>query len=389
MNKLGVFDSGLGGFNVVAHLRAHLTMDIVFFADNKNLPYGLKTDEDLLVILIDNMQWFKDRGINHVLIACNTASNFIDQLREHFPDMTIDSIIEITAKQFSDEDLVIFGTNVTTRSKKYDEYLDKKHHYHALSELASLVEANDEYEIDKYLKEELKEYNGSQNYLLACTHYSIYEQVFEKYLKGNIYDSIGPINTYYKNLEGTAQLEIYTSGNIKTLRHQLKTMFGCEVLANPHLETYKIVVASDNHGMYAPVAQVIEDHPDASAFIHCGDVQLDDPIMDKFYAVNGNNDYIITYPKSIELVINDKKYYITHSDEYPRFNRYDKLFEHAKTIGADVVFYGHEHIYKELWMEDMLLLNPGSLFYNRDNTLPSYAVVTVSKSGFKIEHVEI
>ena len=140
MSTLGVFDSGLGGFNVVSHLRAHSDVDIVFLADHKNLPYGLKDDETLIKILKENIQWFKDKDINHVLIACNTASNFIDELRSSFKDMRIVSIIELTASQFSDEELIIFGTNVTVKSKKYDELLNKNHQYHALSDLASLVE---------------------------------------------------------------------------------------------------------------------------------------------------------------------------------------------------------------------------------------------------------
>lgn len=390
MSTLGVFDSGLGGFNVVAHLRAHSDVNIVYLADHKNLPYGLKDEESLKAILIENLQWFKDKGIMHVLIACNTASNYITYLRENFSDMKIDSIIEITASQFEDEDLIIFGTNVTSNVKKYDELLNKKHEYHALSDLASLVEFNDDVETNKYLKEALKKYKGQKHkYLLACTHYSIVEELFEKYLEGEIFDSIGPIPSLYNNLSGERSLEVYTSGNIKILKDQLASMFDYHGQVLPYSKQYKIVLVSDNHGRYEPLLRVVEEHPDASVFIHCGDVELKDHFIEhNFYVVNGNNDYYSPFEDHIILDIEDLRIYITHGHEYPRFSRYHDLHEYAKSINADFVCYGHEHVYKELYIDDMLLINPGSLFYNRDQTSPSYAILTINGKDVSVKRID-
>ena len=375
MSKLGVFDSGLGGFNVVSHLREKCDVDLVFLADHKNLPYGSKDDETLKSILVENLQWFKDRGINHVLIACNTASNYITYLREQFPNMEIDSVIEITATQFTDEDLVIFGTPVTAKAKKYDELLDKEFKYHPLAELASLVENNDLRLTEAYLKEELKEYKDQDlNYLLACTHYSIVEDLFKKYCGGRVYDSIDVLVNHYSDLKGESHLEVYTSGNIKVLQDQLWSMFDLEISVLPHHRDYKIVLVSDNHGLYNPLLKVVEDHPDASVLIHCGDVELNDPLLNKFYVVNGNNDYYRPFVDNITLDLYDLKIYITHGDEYPRHSRYEDLHKHAISIGADFVCYGHEHTFKESYIDGMLLINPGSLYYNRDLTPESYAI---------------
>ncbi len=385
MAKLGVFDSGLGGFNVVYKLREKLDIDIVFLADHKNLPYGLKSDEELKNILDNNMQWFIDKGIDHVLIACNTASNYIEYLREKFKDLTIDSIIEITAQQFSNEDLVIFGTNKTVENKKYDFYLNKNHMYQALSDLASLVEENDHLKIKEYLKEQLSSYKDfNNNYLLACTHYSLVMDDFKDILDGNIYDSISSVLEYYKDYSGNKTLKVYSSGNIKVLSDQINAIFNLDVKVLPYKKDYKIVVVSDNHGLYGVLADVLEVHKDASVFVHCGDVELNDNLLNKFYVVNGNNDYFKQFDDHILLSIYDKKYYITHGHEYMRFDRHKKLAQKGSDLNVDIVFYGHEHVYQETLLDNLILLNPGSLYYNRDGNPPSYATINVSENNFEI-----
>ncbi len=252
------------------------------------------------------------------------------------------------------------------------------------------MEEGDEYKIDQYLKRELEPYqNKNKKYLLACTHYSIVEDVFENYLDGDIYDSLGPISSYYDDFDGNRNLEIYSSGNIKILNDQIKTLFNCTLPVWPHRDDFTIVLISDNHGRYEPVAQALEKHPEGKIFIHCGDVQLNDDIMDKFYTVNGNNDFMSRFADHITLQLKHQTIYITHGDEYLRSSRLEDLYDKGRSIYASAVFYGHEHIFKESWMDGMLLLNPGSLFYNRDNTKPSYALVHVKGDTMRVEHIEI
>lgn len=390
METLGVFDSGLGGFNIVANLRKHSDINIAFLADHKNLPYGRKNDEQLQAILKTNMQWFIDKGINKVLIACNTASTYIDFLRAEFPNLEIFSIIEITAKQFTNEKLVIFGTDKTCENKKYDEYMGYANNYHALSDLAEIIENNDKNEIKIYLKSELASYKRQDlNFLLACTHYSIVEDVFAKYLCGNIYDSVNVTIDYFKDYPGERKLDVYTSGNIKVLADQLYAIFDYEVMIKPFLEEYKIVLVSDNHGLLGPLIEVIDKHKDASLFIHCGDVELNDDILNKFYVVNGNNDYFSPFDDNLLIEIMDKKIYVTHGHEYMPFKRIDFLYQEAVNLDVDIVCFGHEHIYQVHEIKDKLIVNPASLNYNRDQSKPCYMVITVLADGYKTERIEV
>lgn len=48
LGKLGFFDSGIGGLEVLKEFRALFpTVDTVYFGDRKNCPYGGRSSEEI------------------------------------------------------------------------------------------------------------------------------------------------------------------------------------------------------------------------------------------------------------------------------------------------------------------------------------------------------
>jgi glutamate racemase len=43
MAKIAVFDSGLGSLSVIKPIQKRINAEIIYFADQKNYPYGTKT----------------------------------------------------------------------------------------------------------------------------------------------------------------------------------------------------------------------------------------------------------------------------------------------------------------------------------------------------------
>jgi len=71
---IGLFDSGLGGLTVLARVRARLpSVDVIFFADQANVPYGDRTHAELLRLLRANLARFDRYGVEAVVMACNTS----------------------------------------------------------------------------------------------------------------------------------------------------------------------------------------------------------------------------------------------------------------------------------------------------------------------------
>src|SRR5581483_1664657 len=90
MNKIGLFDSGVGGlsvFRAVAHeLPNH---DLVYFADQKYCPYGPRPQEEIRALSKRIVEFLISQECSVVVVACNTASAAaLYFLREQFPHIT-------------------------------------------------------------------------------------------------------------------------------------------------------------------------------------------------------------------------------------------------------------------------------------------------------------
>lgn len=71
---IGVFDSGLGGLTVLARLRERMpAADMIFFADQANVPYGDRTHGELLRLLRANLARFDEYGVDAIVMGCNTS----------------------------------------------------------------------------------------------------------------------------------------------------------------------------------------------------------------------------------------------------------------------------------------------------------------------------
>lgn len=83
-------DSGVGGLPYCSSFRALLPgVPVVYVADRAHFPYGPKSRQELVVILVDLVTDLIARmDPRLVVIACNTASvSALDDLRSAFPDL--------------------------------------------------------------------------------------------------------------------------------------------------------------------------------------------------------------------------------------------------------------------------------------------------------------
>ena len=81
---IGVYDSGFGAITVLSHLLKELpNEEFLCLIDNKNAPYGEKEKEVLDKIITKNIETLIDKGCKIIVIACNTASTFVSDLRKN------------------------------------------------------------------------------------------------------------------------------------------------------------------------------------------------------------------------------------------------------------------------------------------------------------------
>ena len=85
-NKIGIFDSGVGGLTVLRQLYRQLPHEsIIYFADTDRLPYGNRSAEEILKFVREILTWMNQQKVKMVIMACNTSSALaLETVRSEF-----------------------------------------------------------------------------------------------------------------------------------------------------------------------------------------------------------------------------------------------------------------------------------------------------------------
>ncbi len=150
----------------------------------------------------------------------------------------------------------------------------------------------------------------------------------------------------------------------------------------------KICLCSDNHGDINSINKILDDNPACDYYFHCGDSLLPPEELEPFISVNGNNDWAFDYPKSRRFELAGHSIYMFHGTGYTFSDKL--LIQKAKEEKADIIFYGHSHIFSHKIMNNVHFINPGSTSHNRDLTSPCYARVYLFDDGrVHVERIDL
>ena len=75
MAKIAVFDSGFGSLSIIKPIQKAVKSDIVYFADQKNFPYGKKSKYQLTKIISKTINMLEEKfEPDLIVIGSNTPS---------------------------------------------------------------------------------------------------------------------------------------------------------------------------------------------------------------------------------------------------------------------------------------------------------------------------
>lgn len=126
---IGIFDSGVGGLTVLAHVRAALPgEDLIYLGDTARVPYGSRGADTIRRYARNVVAHLVDQGCKAIVVACNTASAWaIDDLRARFSVPIID-VIEPVARavaQSGARSVAVLATRGTVSSGAYSRALQR------------------------------------------------------------------------------------------------------------------------------------------------------------------------------------------------------------------------------------------------------------------------
>ena len=125
--KIGIFDSGIGGFTILnSLLKTRKDVEVFYLADTKRIPFGNKSFKEIRYIAKEICTFFEDKNLDALLIACNTTNACaLDILEKNLRIPCFDlinSVSEIVSKKI----IGVLATQTTVRSSCYKKVLSSK-----------------------------------------------------------------------------------------------------------------------------------------------------------------------------------------------------------------------------------------------------------------------
>ena len=212
--KIGLFDSGIGGLSILKELLKILPNENYFYyQDSFHNPYGNKSELEILKLAQEAVEILLKENCKIIVIACNTATTAcMNQLREIYKDVIFVGTVPAIKVSYDNDskNSILLSTSYTTKSKRVQEllslYTDDSHKIIRVSgeNLAYLIDRNLEEEIHKLLVKILSPYKGKvDSLIMGCTHYSLIQKEILEVLPGIcLYDgSVGVSREVYHQLE--------------------------------------------------------------------------------------------------------------------------------------------------------------------------------------------
>lgn len=150
----------------------------------------------------------------------------------------------------------------------------------------------------------------------------------------------------------------------------------------------KILVMSDTHRNVNNAINLINYiGQKIDAIIHLGDCDKDAERIMKLYPnipmyyVYGNCDFCSNVEDEQILSFNRIKILITHGHKYSVKWGYDKIAYVAKEKEVQIALFGHTHIAVIEYIDNILIMNPGSISLPRDSYIPTYGMLDINDNG--------
>jgi len=194
--KIGIFDSGIGGFTILnSLLKTRKDVEVFYLADTKRMPFGNKNSKEIRFIAEEICTFFVDKNLDALLIACNTTNACAldileDNLKVPCFDL-INSVSEIVDKQT----IGVLATQATVRSSYYKNAINSKKKNTIIfqqecPEFVSEIE-KEKLNLDKlnylsvlYLRPLINK--NIDELILGCSHYPLIYDFLRKKLDSNI-----------------------------------------------------------------------------------------------------------------------------------------------------------------------------------------------------------
>lgn len=242
MVKIAVFDSGLGSLSIIKSIQKQMKCDIIYFADTKNFPYGKKSINKLKNIALKSISSIQNSFVPElIIVGSNTLSLTLNSHSKNI--LAVLPPLNDAKRITKSKSIAILATESIVKSKLLDNYI-KTFKMNGMkiikinaSGLIELVEHGKFYSNPKFCSNMIKKTlnltlikNNVDVVTLSSTHLPFLLELFENlfpeitFLDPSESLAINLKQKYIDHNKKRNSLQIFTSGNIKSLEKKLGHM---------------------------------------------------------------------------------------------------------------------------------------------------------------------
>lgn len=195
---IGLFDSGVGGLTVLREVYRQLPHEsTVYFGDTARVPYGTRSEAEILQFVREILTWMQSQGTKMVIMACNTSSALVlEAVQPEFPMPVLGVILPgAQAAVRTGKRIGVIATPATAASNAYRraiEEIDASAQVWQMGcpEFVPLIEQNRIH--DPYTEQVARRYltplleQDIDTLIYGCTHYPHLAPVLKKILPPSV-----------------------------------------------------------------------------------------------------------------------------------------------------------------------------------------------------------
>ena len=194
--KIGIFDSGIGGFTILNSLiKTRKDVEVFYLADTKRIPFGNKNFKEIRSIAKEICTFFEDKNLDALLIACNTTNACALDILENNLKIPCFDLINSVSEIVNQKVIGVLATKTTVKSSYYEKAINSKKDnlkvfQQECPEFVSEIEKEKlnfnklNYLADLYLRPLLNK--NIQELILGCSHYPLIYDFLRKKIDPNI-----------------------------------------------------------------------------------------------------------------------------------------------------------------------------------------------------------
>ncbi|MFM9268133.1 glutamate racemase [Tychonema sp. BBK16] len=196
--RIGIFDSGVGGLTVLRELYRQLPNEsILYFGDTARLPYGTRTAAEIVQFVREIMVWLVEQDVKMVIMACNTSSALAMEMVQAEFDIPVLGVILPGAQAAVQQGkrIGVIATPATAASNAYRNAILEMDNSCRVWQVSCpafvpLIEQNRIY--DAYTSEVAREYLAPliqqriDTLIYGCTHYPLLAPVLRSLLPAGV-----------------------------------------------------------------------------------------------------------------------------------------------------------------------------------------------------------